>query len=42
MGLGLDELTGAFEKVAKLPKSYRMAMLPTIVLLVCSVYVYFL
>jgi type IV pilus assembly protein PilO len=42
MDMGLDELTGAFEKVAKLPKSYRMAMLPTIVLLVCAVYVYFL
>ncbi len=42
MDLGLDELTGAFEKVAKLPKSYRMAMLPTIVVLVCAVYVYFL
>ena len=42
MDLGIDALTGAFEKVAKLPKSYRMAMLPIIVLLVCSVYVYFL
>ena len=42
MDLSLDELTGAFEKIAKLPKSYRMAMLPAIVLLVCAVYVYFL
>jgi type IV pilus assembly protein PilO len=42
MDLSLDELTGALEKVAKLPKSYRMAMLPAIVLAVCSVYVYFL
>jgi type IV pilus assembly protein PilO len=42
MDLGLDELTGAFEKLAKLPKSYRMAMLPAIVVLVCAVYVYFL
>jgi type IV pilus assembly protein PilO len=42
MDLSLDELSGAFEKLAKLPKSYRMAMLPTIVLLVCAVYVYFL
>jgi type IV pilus assembly protein PilO len=42
MDLSLDELSGAFEKIAKLPKSYRMAMLPTIVLLVCAVYVYFL
>jgi type IV pilus assembly protein PilO len=42
MDLGLDELSGAFEKLAKLPKSYRMAMLPAIVVLVCAVYVYFL
>jgi type IV pilus assembly protein PilO len=42
MDLGLDNLTGAFEKIAKLPKSYRMAMLPAVVLLVCVVYVYFL
>jgi len=42
MDLGLDDLTGAFEKIAKLPKSYRMAMLPAVVLLVCVVYVYFL
>jgi type IV pilus assembly protein PilO len=42
MDLGLDELTGALEKIAKLPKSYRMAMLPAVVLLVCVVYVYFL
>ena len=42
MDLSLDELSGALEKVAKLPKSYRMAMLPAIVLLVCAVYVYFL
>jgi len=42
MNLGRDELTGAFEKVAKLPRSYRMAMLPAIALLVCAVYVYFL
>jgi len=42
MDLGLDNLSGAFEKIAKLPKSYRMAMLPALVLLVCVVYVYFL
>jgi type IV pilus assembly protein PilO len=42
MDLGLDELTGALEKLAKLPRSYRMAMLPAIVVLVCAVYVYFL
>jgi type IV pilus assembly protein PilO len=42
MDLGLDELTGVFEKLAKLPKSYRVALLPAIVFLVCAVYVYFL
>jgi type IV pilus assembly protein PilO len=42
MDLGLDELTGVFEKLAKLPKSYRVALLPAIVVLVCAVYVYFL
>ncbi len=42
MDLSLDALSGAFEKVAKLPKSYRMAMLPAIALAVCGIYVYFL
>jgi type IV pilus assembly protein PilO len=42
MDLSLDELNGAFEKLAKLTKSYRMAILPAIVVLVCAVYVYFL
>ena len=41
MDLGLDELTGAFEKLAKLPKSYRMALLPAIVVVVGGIYVYF-
>jgi type IV pilus assembly protein PilO len=42
MDMSLDELGGAFEKLAKLPKSYRIAMLPAIVVLVCTAYVYFL
>lgn len=42
MDLSLDQLNGAFEKLAKLPKSYRLAVLPAIVVLVCAVYVYFL
>ena len=42
MDLGLDDLSGAFEKLAKLPKSYRMALLPAIAILVCAGYVYFL
>jgi type IV pilus assembly protein PilO len=40
MDLSLDELSGAFEKLNKLPKSYRMAMLPAIVLVVGAVYLY--
>ena len=40
MDLSLDELSGAFEKLNKLPKSYRMAILPAIVLLVGAVYAY--
>lgn len=40
MDLSLDELSGAFEKLNKLPKSYRMAILPAIVLLVGAVYIY--
>jgi type IV pilus assembly protein PilO len=42
MDMGLDELTGAFEKLAKLPRSYRTAMLPAIAVLVGAVYIYFL
>jgi len=42
MDFGLDELTGAFEKLAKLPKSYRTALIPAIVVLVGAVYIYFL
>lgn len=42
MDLGLDQLSGALEKLAKLPKSYRTALLPAIVVLVGAVYVYFL
>lgn len=42
MDLGLDRLNGQLEKLAKLPKPYRMAMLPAIAVVVCAVYVYFL
>ena len=42
MDLGLDDLSGVFEKLAKLPRSYRMALLPAIAILVCAGYVYFL
>jgi type IV pilus assembly protein PilO len=42
MDLGLDQLTGAFEKLGKLPKSHRTIILPVIAVLVCAAYVYFL
>ena len=42
MNLGLDQLSGQIEKLAKLPKPYRMALLPAIAVVVCAVYVYFL
>lgn len=42
MDLGLDQFNQQFEKLSKLPKSYRMAMLPAIVVGVLAVYVYML
>jgi type IV pilus assembly protein PilO len=42
MDLGLDQVTGVFEKLGKLPKSHRTAILPVIAVLVGAVYVYFL
>lgn len=41
MDLGLDRLDTALEKFVKLPKAYRLAMLPGIVVLVAGLY-YFL
>jgi len=42
MDLRMDQLQGQFEKLGKIPKAYRMAMLPAIVALVIVSYVYFL
>lgn len=40
MDLGLDQLQGHFEKLQKLPRAYRMALLPAIAALVGGLYVY--
>jgi len=40
MELGLDKLQGSFDKLAKLPKPYRMAILPLVVGLVVGVYLW--
>lgn len=40
MDLGLDQLQGQLEKLQKLPKPYRMALIPTVVVVVAAVYVY--
>lgn len=42
MDLGLDQFQGQLEKLQKLPKAYRMALLPAIVVVVAAVYVYVL
>lgn len=42
MDLGLDRLQGQLDKLGKLPRAYRMALLPAVVVAVCAVYVYFL
>ena len=42
MNLGLDQIQGQLEKLAKLPRAYRVAVLPTVVVLVLAAYVWFL
>jgi type IV pilus assembly protein PilO len=42
MNLGLDQIQGQLEKLAKLPKAYRTALLPAVVVLVLAAYVWFL
>ncbi len=39
---GLDQIQGQLDKLGRLPKPYRLAMLPAVVVLVAAVYVYFL
>ena len=42
MDLGLDQFGQQFEKLAKLPKPYRMAVLPAFAVVVIALYVYML
>lgn len=41
MDLGLEPLQQNLQKLGKLPRAYRLAMLPAVVLLVAAVFVYF-
>lgn len=38
MDLGLDKLDPALEKFSKLPKPYRMALIPALVVALCGIY----
>jgi len=38
----LDSFQGQLDKLNKLPRTYRLAMLPAIVVVVAAVYIYFL
>lgn len=40
MELGLDKIQGSFDKLTKLPKPYRMALLPVVMALVVGVYLW--
>lgn len=42
MDFGLDQFQGQFDRLNKLPRAYRMSMMPAIIVLICAVYVYFL
>jgi len=42
MDFGLDTVQAQLDKLGKLPRAYRMAMLPALVVLVAAIYVYFL
>jgi type IV pilus assembly protein PilO len=42
MDFGLDQFNSQFEKLAKLPKGYRLAILPALAVLVVATYVYLL
>jgi type IV pilus assembly protein PilO len=42
MDLGLDQFQGQLDRLGKLPKSYRRALLPALALLVAAIYVYFM
>ncbi|MBW2396576.1 MAG: type 4a pilus biogenesis protein PilO [Deltaproteobacteria bacterium] len=42
MELNLDQFQGQLDKLNKLPRAYRMAIAPAIVILISALYVYFL
>ena len=42
MDLGLDRVQGQIEKLGKLPRTYRLAMLPAIAVIVIAAYAYLL
>ncbi|MDJ0786184.1 MAG: type 4a pilus biogenesis protein PilO [Myxococcota bacterium] len=42
MDFGLESVQAQLDKLGKLPRAYRMAMLPALVVLVAALYVYFL
>lgn len=42
MDLGLDRFQGRLEKLQKLPRAYRMALIPAIAIVVAAAYVYML
>lgn len=42
MDFSLDQFQGQLDRLNKLPRAYRMAMMPAIIVLIASAYVYFL
>ncbi len=42
MDFSLDNIQGQLDKLNKLPRAYRLAMLPAIVVVVAAVYIYFM
>jgi type IV pilus assembly protein PilO len=42
MDLGLDKLQGSLDKLTKLPRHYRIALMPALVVIVCALYAWML
>ncbi len=42
MDLGLDQFQGQLDRLNKLPRAYRMALMPAILVVIAALYVYFL
>ena len=42
MDLGLDRFQGQLDRLNRIPRAYRMAMMPAIVILISAAYIYFL